>query len=123
MGTDPARWDDARRYRQPYQGYNEVLDRYSEWLLEQRANGWDVVDAHGPISRHLAERRKQDPGYRLAGDGVHIDTTGHWLIARELLVFAWESGVQPQEARKIEARHFVAERRPRPVGRASRLRP
>ena len=23
-------------YRQPYAGYNEVLDRYSEWLLAQR---------------------------------------------------------------------------------------
>src|SRR5882724_2592418 len=22
-------------YRQPYEGYNEVLDRYSEWLIEQ----------------------------------------------------------------------------------------
>jgi integrase len=29
---------------------------------------------------------------------------------RELLVFAWESGVRPQEARAIEARHFVENR-------------
>ncbi|MEO8426168.1 MAG: GDSL-type esterase/lipase family protein [Verrucomicrobiota bacterium] len=81
--TLPAGRDE---YRQPYDGYNEVLDRYSEWLVAQRANGWDVVDAHGPMNRYLAESRKQDPGYCLAGDGVHIDATGHWLIARELLL-------------------------------------
>jgi lysophospholipase L1-like esterase/pimeloyl-ACP methyl ester carboxylesterase len=73
-------------YRQPYEGYNEVLDRYSEWLLSRRADGWDVVDIHGPMNQHLQERRAIDPNYRLAGDGVHINATGHWLIARELLV-------------------------------------
>lgn len=72
-------------YRAPFVGYNEVLDRYSDWLLAQRADGWEVVDAHGPMNRHLAARRGQDPAYRLAGDGVHIDATGHWLVAREIL--------------------------------------
>jgi hypothetical protein len=80
--TLPAGRDE---YRQPLEGYNEVLDRYPmaarpacEWLGRSgRAR------ADEPPSRR---RRKQDPGYRLAGDGVHIDATGHWLIARELLV-------------------------------------
>jgi lysophospholipase L1-like esterase len=73
-------------YRQPYAGYNEVLDRYAAWLVGQRAQGWNVVDIHGPMNRYLAERRKQDPKFRLANDGVHIDATGHWLIARQLLL-------------------------------------
>lgn len=81
--TLPAGRDE---YRQPFEGYNDVLDRYSEWLLAQRTEGWDVVDAHGPMNRHLADRRKQDPSYRLADDGVHLNATGHWLIARQLLV-------------------------------------
>ena len=72
-------------YRQPYEGYDEVLERYSEWLLTRRADGWDVVDVHGPMKRFLAEARRHDPGYRLADDGVHINATGHWLIAREIL--------------------------------------
>jgi lysophospholipase L1-like esterase len=72
-------------YPQPYEGYNEVLDRYSAWLLAQRAHGWEVVDAHGPMSRHLAERRRHDPAYRLADDGVHINAAGHWLITRQVL--------------------------------------
>jgi lysophospholipase L1-like esterase len=72
-------------YRQPYEGYDEVLDRYSEWLLGQKTVGWDVVDVHGPMKQFLAEARRRDLGYRLADDGVHINTIGHWLMAREML--------------------------------------
>ena len=72
-------------YKQPYEGYDDVLDRYSEWLVSKRADGWDVVDIHTPLRKHLDEARTRDPKFRLAGDGVHIDSTGHWLIARELL--------------------------------------
>ena len=72
-------------YRQPYEGYDEVLERYSEWLLAQKTIGWDVVDVHGPMKQYLSEARRRDPGYRLADDGVHINTTGHWLMAREIL--------------------------------------
>ena len=73
-------------YPQPFEGYNGVLDRYSEWLVSQRTLGWEVVDAHGPMNRHLAQRRERDPAYRLAGDGVHINATGHWIVAREILL-------------------------------------
>jgi len=73
-------------YRQPYEGYDDVLDRYSRWLLAQKANGWDVVDVHGPMQRLIADERGRDPNFRLAGDGVHINATGHWLIAREILL-------------------------------------
>jgi lysophospholipase L1-like esterase len=72
-------------YKQPYEGYDEVLERYSQWLIERKADGWDVLDVHGPMKRYLAEARKRDPEYRLADDGVHINATGHWLIAREIL--------------------------------------
>ena len=72
-------------YRSPYEGYNDVLDRYSEWLVSQRSLGWDVIDAHGPMNRFLAERRRDNPTFQLAGDGVHANTQGHWLIAREFL--------------------------------------
>ena len=72
-------------YRSPFEGYNEVLDRYSEWLINQRAQGWEVVDAHGPMNRFLAERRRRDPNFLLARDGVHANAQGQWLIAREIL--------------------------------------
>ena len=64
--------------------YNEVLDRYSEWLVSQRADGWMVIDIHGEMNRHLAERRRWNPKFVLAGDGVHAGPTGHWLMASTL---------------------------------------
>jgi hypothetical protein len=70
---------------QPYEGYDEVLERYSAWLLGQKSTGWDIVDVHGPMKQFLSEARRRDPSYRLADDGVHINATGHWLIAREIL--------------------------------------
>jgi lysophospholipase L1-like esterase len=73
-------------YQQPYEGYDEVLSRYAAWLVAQTAGGWEVVDIHTPMKEYLAAQRARDAGFRLAGDGVHIDSTGHWLIARELLL-------------------------------------
>jgi lysophospholipase L1-like esterase len=73
-------------YRKPFEGYDEVLDRYSVWLLGRRPAGWDVVDVHGPMKQYLATERKRAPNFRLADDGVHLNPAGHWLIAREILV-------------------------------------
>jgi hypothetical protein len=66
-------------------GYGNALDRYSNWMISQRAQGWEVIDTHGPMNRFLAERRRADPKFALAGDGVHANSQGHWLIAREIL--------------------------------------
>jgi lysophospholipase L1-like esterase len=76
-------------YPKPYEKYDDVLARYGEWLLEQRAKGWAVADIHGPMARHLAERRKEKPGFILAGDGVHANATGHMLMA-EAVLDAWK---------------------------------
>ncbi|MBI2947315.1 MAG: SGNH/GDSL hydrolase family protein [Verrucomicrobia bacterium] len=70
-------------YRSPYDGYNEVLDRYSEWLTGQK--DWEVIDAHGPMNHFIANQRRTKPDFKLAGDGVHINRQGHWLVAREIL--------------------------------------
>ena len=75
-------------FRQPYDGYNEVLDRYSEWLLAQRERGWQVIDLHFPMNQFLAKQRQDNPGFALAKDGVHMDATGHWLAAQQILL-AW----------------------------------
>jgi lysophospholipase L1-like esterase/pimeloyl-ACP methyl ester carboxylesterase len=79
-------------YRSPFEGYNEVLDRYSEWLIAQRAQGWEVIDIHGPMNRFLAERRQVNPQFLLAGDGVHANAQGHWLMAREFLLWLGAPG-------------------------------
>jgi len=69
----------------PFELYNDVLARYSAWLMEQRAKGWQVIDVHGPMNRTLAERRTTNPEFRFAGDGVHCDAAGHWIFTREIL--------------------------------------
>ena len=38
------------------------------------------------MNRYLAGQRAKDPNYFLAGDGVHINETGHWLIAKQVLL-------------------------------------
>jgi lysophospholipase L1-like esterase/pimeloyl-ACP methyl ester carboxylesterase len=79
--------------------YNGVLDRYSDWLLSQRANGWTVIDIHGPMNAHLAARRKWDPKFVLAKDGVHVGPTGHWLMTQAILdaIFGWPHTQPPVE--------------------------
>jgi lysophospholipase L1-like esterase len=72
-------------YRLPFEGYDDVLERYSDWLIGRKAEGWDVVDIHGPLKRFLVQQRARDPDFRLADDGIHLNSLWHWLIARELL--------------------------------------
>ena len=67
-------------------GYGNTLDRYSEWMLGQRATGWDVADIHTPMNRVLTDRRKDDPAFFLADDGVHAGELGHWIMARHFLL-------------------------------------
>ncbi len=67
-------------------GYRNTLDRYADWLLSQRKQGWDVVDLHQPMNRYLDEHRKADPKFFLAKDGVHCNETGHWIIAKQILL-------------------------------------
>ncbi|MDB6071798.1 MAG: Alpha/beta hydrolase family protein, partial [Verrucomicrobiales bacterium] len=68
--------------------YNKVLDGYSDWLLSQRASGWDVLDLHGPMNAAVAEGRKTDAAFTLAKDGVHPGPEGHRLMAQPVLE-AW----------------------------------
>jgi arylsulfatase A-like enzyme/lysophospholipase L1-like esterase len=74
-----------RAYPQPYDGYDSVLTAYSQWLVDQRVQGWQVVDLHGPMRRFLDEERARNPSFTLSGDGVHANRQGHWLMAREVL--------------------------------------
>lgn len=79
----PPVYDPTRGSGSP--DYNAVLDRYSEWLVSQRTYGWTVIDTHTPMNANLAERRRQNPKFVLAGDGVHAGSTGHWLITQAIL--------------------------------------
>jgi lysophospholipase L1-like esterase len=74
-------------------GYAAVLDHYADWLLDKRASAqWEVIDIHYPMKKYLQAHRQVDTqfnmqGFALAEDGVHPGETGHWLIARQVLLY------------------------------------
>jgi lysophospholipase L1-like esterase len=67
--------------------YDPMLARFSEWLVARRRDGWNVVDVHTPMRRALDERRRSEPTFAFARDGVHPGREGHALMAREILAF------------------------------------
>ena len=80
--------------------YDEVLARYSQWLLSQRAAaGWTVYDIHGPMRAALDAGRQADPAFKLAGDGIHPGEEGHALMAAPLFE-AWGLPGKPGELAK-----------------------
>jgi lysophospholipase L1-like esterase len=75
-------------------GYAHVLDVYSEWLLRQREKaGWDVADVHGAMKAFLEFHIQQDTLFALAADGVHPAATGHWVMAKVILLHLGETEV------------------------------
>ncbi len=77
--------DGLAAYPQPWQGYNEVLGLYSDWLLGMREQGWEVLDIHHPMNAALAGHRLSDPEFTFSRDGVHPGEAGHLLMARPVL--------------------------------------
>ena len=73
-------------YPQPFEGYDDVLARFDQWLVQQgERKGWNVVPVHQPMRDFIAHARRTDPKFVLAGDGVHPGPLGHWLMARQLI--------------------------------------
>ena len=65
--------------------YDAVLAAYSDWLVSKRADGWNVIDVHGWMTRALEKRRKNDPAFAFAPDSVHPGDEGHREIARAVI--------------------------------------
>ena len=66
--------------------YSLTLDRYSEWLIQQRAkDNWEVIDLHFPMKKFIEDHRKEDPKFMLQPDKVHPDQLGHWVMAKAIL--------------------------------------
>jgi lysophospholipase L1-like esterase len=76
---------DGPRFKPPLPDYDRVLGAYGEWLLSKRAEGWAVIDLHGPMAAEIASRREKDPAFTFQRDGVHPDERGHWFMAQQLI--------------------------------------
>lgn len=96
-------------YATPYEGYDEVLDGYAQWLLSRQDSSLRVIDLHGPINAYVAEKRLADPAFTLSQDGIHPGAEGHDLMARTIL--AGLGGTLPAEHAAGPQFDAVAERR------------
>jgi lysophospholipase L1-like esterase len=77
------------------EAYANVLDIYSDWLISCRyTNTWNVIDLHWPMKKFLEDKRLADSTFVLAKDGVHPAETGHWLMAKAVLLYLEEKDVQ-----------------------------
>jgi hypothetical protein len=80
-----AKVDDSGEPGKTFRNYNDVLGRYAEWLIEQRKNGWEVIDLHGAMTAALAAERAKDPAFTFAKDGIHPNEAGHQVMAQPVL--------------------------------------
>ena len=71
-----------------YEGYDEVIQKYGKWILEQKDRVEMVVDVYSPSMDFWIEQRKKDPTFTVAADGVHCNSTGHRTLA-EAILKAW----------------------------------
>lgn len=70
---------------QMFEGYDDVLGKYSEWLMEQgRKQGWRVIDVHSAMNAALQKERQKDPSFTYAKDGIHPNETGHRVMAQAI---------------------------------------
>ncbi len=81
-------------FSHPYSGYNQTLDQFSDWLVAQRSAGWQVADLHSGMKQWLAEERKRDPNFNYTKDGVHPDGAGHWVMAKQILLYLGAKDVE-----------------------------
>ncbi len=71
-----------------YENYDDVIQKYGKWILEQKDRVEMVIDLHTPITAFWEQRRKTEPTFTVAPDGVHCNSTGHQTIA-EVILKAW----------------------------------
>jgi lysophospholipase L1-like esterase len=72
-------------YKSPYENYNDVLRTYGEWILLTDLPVVAKVDLNTPMLEYNQARRKTDPEFHLANDGVHPGELGHLIMALAIL--------------------------------------
>lgn len=66
--------------------YDGTLGKFATWLVKSPPIGTlAVIDLHTSMSRAFAERRKANPEFFFAADGVHPSELGHLVMAKAVL--------------------------------------
>lgn len=91
-----------------YENYDtEVLKPYARWIMSGEHGADMVVDVHTPLNDFLAEQRRKNPKFFVAGDGVHMNETGHEIMSAAVLK-AW--GIESWEEPSKELRALVKQK-------------
>ncbi len=69
--------------------YDAVLDGYADWLVSQRASGWQVVDIRPALEQAVAQAKVLNAAFVYADDGVHPGDDGHHFIAEAVCQGLW----------------------------------
>ncbi|WP_242121133.1 SGNH/GDSL hydrolase family protein [Aestuariivivens sediminicola] len=89
----PAVYDERKG-----KAYANVLDMYSDWLLsKQFTHGWQVIDIHWPMKKQLEISREIDATFVFAKDGIHPNEKGHFLMARQILLYLGETALEKRK--------------------------
>ncbi len=71
-----------------YENYDQVIQKYGQWLLAQKDRSEMVIDLYTPSMDFWKQQREKDPDFTVAPDGVHCNSEGHRTIA-EAILKAW----------------------------------
>lgn len=90
-----------------YADYDDVLARYSNWLLSLSDRVLMVVDLHAAMLQELQQRRAAQPDFTFSPDGIHPNAAGHELLGAAICR-AWR--LTPVTPSDPELRQLVARR-------------
>jgi lysophospholipase L1-like esterase len=96
-GRPDVRPEATYGYKRPFADYDQVMEKYAEWLMTLKEDGVTVSDLHAPMALHIKTRRLETPAFRMSGDGIHPSSTGHLLMAMAALK-AWQAPALVDEA-------------------------
>ena len=72
-------------YKAPFAQYNDVLRTYGKWIMIAKLSTARKIDLNTPMLEYNRQRRKIDPQFHLANDGIHPNELGHLLMAKTIL--------------------------------------
>ena len=65
--------------------YADTLATYSQWLVAQRKQGWNVIDLNTEMTQSIHARQVINPKFSVQGDRVHPNALGHRIMAQSLI--------------------------------------
>ena len=96
----PPYYDDAVKPLPNFK-YDDVLGKYSEWLLTLQSDAIAVIDVHTPMVAEVAKRRAANAKFTFSPDAVHPSAEGGWFVTQQIL--RWAGDIPASEQPTPEA--------------------